>query len=702
MRIPGTKVYRAFPEFDRFTDEQCERFLAAAVQLGWRRVLRWVITGVAGVVLFVVAVVPSLFARVALEKPLALSGLLTFVADLLSVLVPSCVGGFGGVLVRDVLLRQHLRRLINTRGSCSACGYRLLGLPVSEANTVACPECGHVSEVDPSLGELTIREGTEGVAGVGAGGAQKVERLFTPKQEVVKPGFWTAGRVEWLKRWTKRGAITALAVVLAGGGFALYRFIIADLDASAAKAMYDPDNLMTRHIRSVQPEGTLASEPNGWDLVVKVHEEKQAIDAQLTAEFTVKANRIDPGRGLWVNLAMWSAEPVALPVASDPQTGLDIRREQTWNLEIELAREAVRRYEKAGLLERLDGLGGIRRYEPAILPATVTAGFPAGRSDQTPLRELWQASLARLRREHAAGDRAAVVRTVATLMSLQRRILSGIHTFDFQYGGDAMWTLNTAIGPVLTAADEAALAEMARLCAMYDLSSTIATAMAGGELCLNQATALLYSDASKTRWGLLSLDTTYGLPLTLATWMESRSLGRLQYNLDENTTAFKKMALLANLLPRERPIPAGLNAPPDLIDSSWVRLSDRHAHEGVKTIDRLKLSWRALETRIALERYKRRHGSYPGTLDLLVPEFLAGVPQEPWSAGPLHYKVLPTPDEFGRGYTLYSVGEDGVDDGGKMQPDPGRPLPNGFRADPSRQTGDLDLNPADVPVKFNE
>ncbi len=696
-------MYRAFPEFDRFTDEQCERFLAAAVQLGWRRVLRWVMTGVAGVVLFVVAVVPSLFARGALEKPLAMSGLLTFVADLLSVLVPSCVGGFGGVLVRDVLLRQHMRRLINTRGSCSACGYRLLGLPVSEANTVACPECGHVSEVDPSLGELTIREAGDGGAGAGgSGGAGKVERLFTPKQEVVKPGFWTAGRVEWVKRWTKRGAITALAVVLAGGGFALYRFIIADLDASAAKAMYDPDNLMMRHIRSVQPEGTVASEPNGWDLVMKVHEEMKAIDGQLAAEFTAKANRIDPGRGLWVNLPLWSAEPVTVPVASDPQTGLDTRREQIWNLEIELAREAMRRYEKAGLLQRLDALGGIRRYEPSILPASMTGGFPAGRSDQTPLRELWHASLARLRREHAAGDQASAVRTVATLMSLHRRMLSGIQTFDFHYGGEAMWLLNTAIGPVLTAADEATLAELAKLCAMYDLTSTITTAAAGAELCLNQAAAMVYSDASRTRWGLLSLDGTFGNSLTLDAWMTSRSLGRLQYNLDENTAAFKKLVGLANLLPRERPVPAGLSTPPDLIDQAWVRLSDRQTYEGIKTIDRLKLSWQALETRIALERYKRRHGSYPGTLDLLVPEFLAAVPQEPWSAGPLHYRVLPTPDEFGRGYTLYSAGEDGVDDGGKMQPDPGRVLPYAYRAAGTWQTGDMDLNPADVPVKFNE
>jgi len=42
MRLPAFKVYRAFPELDRFSDEQCEGFVAAANRSGsgraWRRV----------------------------------------------------------------------------------------------------------------------------------------------------------------------------------------------------------------------------------------------------------------------------------------------------------------------------------------------------------------------------------------------------------------------------------------------------------------------------------------------------------------------------------------------------------------------------------------------------------------------------------------------------------------------------------------
>ena len=41
MRVPGTKIYRAFAELDRFNDEQCERFLSVAQKPFWRWCMRW-------------------------------------------------------------------------------------------------------------------------------------------------------------------------------------------------------------------------------------------------------------------------------------------------------------------------------------------------------------------------------------------------------------------------------------------------------------------------------------------------------------------------------------------------------------------------------------------------------------------------------------------------------------------------------------
>jgi len=66
-------------------------------------------------------------------------------------------------------------------------------------------------------------------------------------------------------------------------------------------------------------------------------------------------------------------------------------------------------------------------------------------------------------------------------------------------------------------------------------------------------------------------------------------------------------------------------------------------------------------TAIALERHRLHHGQLPPELDALVPQFLSTGPLDPMSGEPLHYRPN------ANGFVLYSVGEDGRDDGG----DPG-------------------------------
>jgi hypothetical protein len=71
---------------------------------------------------------------------------------------------------------------------------------------------------------------------------------------------------------------------------------------------------------------------------------------------------------------------------------------------------------------------------------------------------------------------------------------------------------------------------------------------------------------------------------------------------------------------------------------------------------------RLVVTAIALERYRLRHGAYPGTLEALVPELLPQTPTDFMDGQPLRYRAT------GDGYfVLYSVGLDCVDDGGMMQ-----------------------------------
>ena len=64
-------------------------------------------------------------------------------------------------------------------------------------------------------------------------------------------------------------------------------------------------------------------------------------------------------------------------------------------------------------------------------------------------------------------------------------------------------------------------------------------------------------------------------------------------------------------------------------------------------------------TAMALKRYQLKHGNYPPDLDSLVPEFAPAVPLDPVDGQPLRYR----PNADGT-FLLYSIGQNGVDNGG--------------------------------------
>lgn len=67
---------------------------------------------------------------------------------------------------------------------------------------------------------------------------------------------------------------------------------------------------------------------------------------------------------------------------------------------------------------------------------------------------------------------------------------------------------------------------------------------------------------------------------------------------------------------------------------------------------------------IALKRFQLKHGSYPPSLTTLVPEFVSTVPLDPVDSQPLRYR-----QQSGGTFLLYSIGENGKDDGGNPSPE---------------------------------
>jgi len=81
------------------------------------------------------------------------------------------------------------------------------------------------------------------------------------------------------------------------------------------------------------------------------------------------------------------------------------------------------------------------------------------------------------------------------------------------------------------------------------------------------------------------------------------------------------------------------------------------------TIDvRFAAQFRTARTGLAIERYRLAAGKLPDTLADLMPTYLDAVPKDPFDGKDLRYKKLET------GFVVYSIGEDGNDDGGKERP----------------------------------
>lgn len=153
MRIPYSKVYRAFPELDRFSDSECERFILVA-----RDCFATSMSAGSALAFCTFFVVAPLFGFLWFGVGGALVGWITepstasrsysytedrwwyTLAAVLGACLTPFAGGVAGLYIRDrCLIRVISRQLITAR--CAGCGYSLLGLQVTDG-MVMCPECG--------------------------------------------------------------------------------------------------------------------------------------------------------------------------------------------------------------------------------------------------------------------------------------------------------------------------------------------------------------------------------------------------------------------------------------------------------------------------------------------------------------------------------------------------------------------------------
>ncbi len=150
-----------------------------------------------------------------------------------------------------------------------------------------------------------------------------------------------------------------------------------------------------------------------------------------------------------------------------------------------------------------------------------------------------------------------------------------------------------------------------------------------------------------------------------------------------NWAAMRQLPGVMRTIPFQSKYRTPMQAKLNLRESSM-----RFQREGASLLGRAasaEVYRRLIITALALERFREKNGSYPNSLAELAPKFLKTVPVDFMDGQPLRYRLM----NDGH-FLLYSVGFDGVDDGGQMPP---RQRPRASLADADRlgppPTGDL-------------
>ena len=634
VRLPTTKVWRAFPELDRFSDEQCARF-AKAARRGAGRVWRWCSVGAVLAICWAAAALfmlwasargPTVWDRFERRSgSVGLGVLLLFV----SALVVFVLATAPAVLLRDRLLRRRILRIVRLRGRCFACKYNLLGLPVGAGLLVTCPECGETTTVDPALGELAQDD---------AGQARFQPR---PDQFPEYRAFFTPARVRAIGRWSLR--IGVFLFMLVGGLLIYHEFRIRADARRAAADRAGPDGLPA-FVQRIADKAA-GEKVNGWAVMMEAYGELRGAEGEVMA-------RLSPAD----TNAEADVAAVFSPYAGDDDN-LRVRGEKNRALGARVIAEA----QSTGVFGRLDRIRAVAHAarplnhepdRPAVIMVVPELAY---------VRHLARVQAARLFLAAEAGDFAQVRAAAETGLSIARLVGQQPLVID-KLVGVAVETL--ALGQLrelIVRTPSAGLLEAAHAALEAQPPADDQADWLDGEHAATlDSVRWLYADASNVRWGWFSA----GPALRPIVRGEPIPFGAVPYYAATLAQIDADFAAAARDI-GGRPLPAATIIPPSPprrtlpLDAFSLARTDYLT----RNLSQREFTRRGLRALIAIERYRLAHNAPPPTLDALVPDFLSAVPIDPYSALPLGYMLIdPATDKHGRCYLLFGAGEDGVFD----------------------------------------
>lgn len=533
-----------------------------------------------------------------------------------------------GLWLRDRLLIRAVRRLINRRGTCAGCGYGLLGLPVPLDLNVTCPECGFLTQVDPSLGELVTESGGE--------------RRYRPSVQLPGRG-WVSGRV------VKRAALVVLVLGALGvGGYygaQWYEQVRLDRQARRAASLRPAISAYAALYESNQ---RAQDGPNAWEAFARFCDSLEDAERKMAAD--PDSPRLADGSTPYPDYE-WTLEP---PTDVSPE---DLA---SWRVSTDFARLVSQRLERDGHVALLDEVAAAPRALRPVQSGGSDGLIDLGVMDFSAVRKVQRLLASRFADALARDDQPAAASELTRLAGL-------VPLMDWQ---------PLLIGQLMGLTGDARLFALMRLALdaepsaeMLDTLEQIVvrrakerppfkTIIEGERLFGRDQVCLAFSDVERVRSGKVVLDPWSG-PVTGRVGTLEENLAALDAHWDWVLAAFET--------------PPGAEWPPQpASDLATMRSSLFNPKRFLTALRVRELDLRGLAIRIALERFRLREGRYPASLadapDVSALSAATGLPTpmiDPLSGRPISYRLIdPASDTFGRGYLLYVWGADNQDDHG--------------------------------------
>ncbi len=653
IRILTRKLWRAFPELDRFSDEQCARFVRVATS-GFggpgsltALVLRWLAIVLTVLILGGLLAVPAYWAafhafELAEGRNISASTLTRSAAGVF-VCVAILVTFGAGLLLRDLLVRRRVRQVIAVRGRCFGCGYAMLGLPVPDDLKITCPECRFETWVDPALAELVTNE---------AG-----QRTLKPHPEARRLPHWVNRRLAW--NVAKGAALLALVLIVGAAGWWAWnehRLAAQAQRAQAARVGIQPlQAIADAYYPLPTPQNT--GENDGW----KIFEKVRAVYLQAVAEVRNAPDALVDEQGVPVL-------PMPRYIGAKPDSS-DGARSQAVDQVAEMGRRVVLRFRALGgddLLARLAAAPrAARDWQSRIPPGSPAAAVTGVRyEDLYQQAELTLAMMELARRDEDLPTYALALRSTLRLVHMaEREPLSMSRTLAI---GIEM-TLNSQLREHLAAGCSSEWLERVEteLVASQVGTVPVSDVIKGESICAQDSISWLFSDPKHVR-----------TQASIAAFADPRVRGGRVGTYEENIAAAQRWydAYAARAdQPRHSRTPRVITGATEL---AVLEILTGTMTQRETAWDLVKLDRTSLRLLLAIERYHAARAEYPASLDELVPLYIKSLPTDEFTGLGFGYRrVDPAQDDQHRAYLLYSLGVDATDNSGKsLSTRPGGPF----------------------------